>query len=120
MKTRSILLKSIALLLVLVTVFSMLISCTIGKENGGESSDLAGDSDAFLDDDIPGDDNSGNNAGNVPPSADGSLVIFANGEYTASVIRHEMADAFDKTMYADIRALFKKKVSKNLLLSLEW
>ena len=113
MKTRSILLKSIALLLVLVTVFSMLISCTIGKENGGESSDLAGGSDAFLDDDIPGDDNSGNNAGNLPPSADGSLVIFANGEYTASVIRHEMADAFDKTMYADIRALFKKKVSKN-------
>ena len=110
MKTKSILLKSIALLLILATVFSMLISCTAGLETSGESSDLVDGSDALLDDDIYDD---GENDENSSQDAAGSITIFADGEYTGKVIRADIPDDMEKTMYNDIRGLFKTKVGKN-------
>ena len=104
MKTKNILIKSIALLLVFLTLFTALIACAKTDDQSGESSDLIdGESNDLNEDDK---DNSSENS-------DGTIVLFENDEYVASVVRHELASAFDQQMYADMRAALKKKVGEN-------
>ena len=107
MKTRKFLLKSVALLLVLFTLFTALLSCAAADELSGESSDITDDSG------MSGSENGavedGDDANDVTVNSDGSLVVFADGQYVANVIRDDKADTFDKTMYNDIRNLFKDK-----------
>lgn len=104
MKTKNILIKSIALLLVFLTLFTALIACAKTDDQSGESSDLTDGESNDLNED--GKDNSSENS-------DGTIVLFENDEYVANVVRNELAPAFDQQMYADMRAALKKKVGKN-------
>ena len=116
MKKRSILLKSVALLLVFITMFSCLMSCA-GDDTAGESSDVTGNGSDFNEaSDIPdGEDFESNDAdADTEASASGSIVVFANGEYKASIVYPDKATTVEKSMYSDLRDLFKKKVSKAL------
>lgn len=81
MKIKTIMLKSIALLLVCLTIFVTLASCAAGMDGEG-----SGTTDGL--------------AGN------GSLVVFDNGMYLASIIRADAAGAYDKELYTNIRNLF--------------
>ena len=100
MKTKNILIKSIALLLVSIMLFTTLMACSTGNDEGGESSDVT--------------DENGNSTNNdANDSADGSIVIFEGEEYTGKVIRKELASDMEMTIYNDIRALFKSKVKSN-------
>ena len=100
MKTKNILIKSIALLLVSIMLFTTLMACSTGNDEGGESADVT--------------DENGNSANNdANDSADGSIVIFEGEEYTGKVIRKELASDMEMTIYNDIRALFKSKVKSN-------
>ena len=107
MKSKRMLIKSIALILVLFTAFTTLLSCAADNSAEGESSGSGSDSgnessneQLSFEYDIS-DDGEANTAG---------LTIFANGQYAAGVIRSETADSFSKDVYTDIRALFKKKL----------
>ena len=114
MKTKSILTKSIALLLVFLMLFTALLSCAAGNELGGESSDVTDESSFSDNDNIENNGNNANNGGqNNTQGEDGSIVIFADEKYVGQVIRTDVPDDMDKSMYNDIRALFKKKVGKN-------
>ena len=99
MKRKTVLLKSIALLLVFLTMFTTLLSCA-DEALGEESSDVT-DSDSLLNEEI---DDSGNAT---------SLAFFENGAYNGRIIRSDSPNAYDKAMYNNIRELFKKKTSKN-------
>ena len=46
------------------------------------------------------------------PAADGTIVLWKDGEYKANVIRKDLPDAFGTTFYNDIRALIKGKTKK--------
>ena len=112
MKTKSILIKSLALLLVFIMLFSALLSCATGDDLGGESSDVTDDSASLNGSDI--NDGNGANDGEADnESSNGTIVLFADGDYAANVVRNDNPDSFDKTMYNDIRALLKTKVGKN-------
>lgn len=107
MKSKRMLIKSIALILVLFTAFTTLLSCAADNSAEGESSGSGSDSGNESSNEQLGfeydisDDGEANTAG---------LTIFANGQYAAGVIRSETADSFSKDVYTDIRALFKKKL----------
>ncbi len=100
MKTKNMLIKSIALLLVSIMLFTTLMACSTGNDEGGESSDVT-------------DENGNSTNNNANDSADGSIVIFEGEEYTGKVIRKELASDMEMTIYNDIRALFKSKVKSN-------
>ena len=100
MKTKNILIKSIALLLVSIMLFTTLMACSTGNDEGGESADVT-------------DENGNSTNNNANDSADGSIVIFEGEEYTGKVIRKELASDMEMTIYNDIRALFKSKVKSN-------
>ena len=108
MKANSTHLKRIlAVLLILATMCAVFASCTIGKEQ--ESASDAGGSDI----------NSGNNEDQIGngDELDGNstqdIPIFANGAYTAKIIRGDIATTFEKDIYTQIRDLFKNKTSVN-------
>ena len=44
---------------------------------------------------------------------DSVLTVFANGAYTAEFIRGDLASSFEKTIYTEIRTLFKTKTKVN-------
>ena len=112
MKKKSIFIKSLSLLLVCLMLFPALISCA-GDDLGGESSDVTDDSAIPGGNPDGGDENGDGNSNDGNESADGSIVIYADGAYVGKVIRAEIPDDMDKTMYNDIRTLFKNKVGKN-------
>ena len=97
MKTKNMLIKSIALFLVSIMLFTTLMACASTDDEGGESSDVT--------------DENGDNSTN--DSADGSIVIFEGEEYTGKVIRKDLASDMEMTVYNDLRALFKSKVKSN-------
>ena len=108
MKANSTHLKRIlAVLLILATMCAVFASCAIGNEQ--ESASDAGSSDI----------NSGNNEGQIGngDGLDGNstqdIPIFANGAYTAKIIRGDIATTFEKNIYTQIRDLFKNKTGVN-------
>ena len=107
MKTKLLFTKSISLLLVFLMLFTALLSCASVDDLGGESSDVTDDSTSLDNDESDGDSN-----GNAE-SADGSVVIVDGGEYVGEVIKPDIANDMEKSVYNDLRELFKKKVGKN-------
>lgn len=106
------LIKSISLLLVFIMLFTALLSCA-SNEFGSESSDSTDESsldtnkDGIVDENDKNDENDENNGST---SSNGSIVLYADGEYKARVVRSDMPDAFDKTMYNEIRTALKNKI----------
>ena len=113
MKTKSIFIKSISLSLVLLMLFTSLLSCASGLEGGGEGSDFTDDSAALGSDANGNDVNDEGDGDGGEQNASGSIVIVENGEYVGKVVRPDMPNDIEKTMFNDIRALFKAKVGKN-------
>lgn len=113
MKTKSIFIKSISLLLVFIMLFTALLSCA-GDDLGSESSDSTDESSNATDANGDGviDEKDENGGNGDSQSADGSIVIFQDNEYVGKVIRRETYEGMEKTMYNDIRTLFKNKVGK--------
>ena len=104
MKTRLTPLKRVlAILLILATICSVLTSCKADESNESDS-------------DTAGSDISTNENGEAidgDTSEDGIIPIFANGAYTAKIIRGDTASAFDKEIYNQIRELLKKHTGVN-------
>ena len=104
------LIKSISLLLVFIMLFTALLSCAT-DDLSGESSDSTDESSLDTNNDgvVDEDDENGDQGGSSG-SANGSIVLYADGEYKARVVRADVADAFDKTMYNEIRTALKNKI----------
>ena len=92
--------RILAILLILATICSVLASCA----TDGESESDSGTNDSYAE--------NGENNGDVE-SEDGIIPIFANGAYTAKLIRGDMASAFEKEIYNQIRELLKKHTGVN-------
>ena len=99
---KSIWIKLISCILVLATVCTVFAACT-PSENENESDVGTGD-------------------GATEPIIDpeGIITIFANGAYNAKVIRAEMATAFEKTVYNEIKDLLKKRTGVNPSISTDF
>ena len=98
MKLRTNIKRILAIVLILSTLCALLASCAFGE--GAESdSALSSDVDIAVDEELE--------------SSDGAIQVFANGAYTAKIIRGEMASTFEKDIYNQIRELFKKKTGVN-------
>ena len=107
--------RILAVLLILTTICSVFASCAgdIGLESDSNGSDSVYATDA-----------SGNAIGtdgsDDVESANGLIQLFANGEYTARVIRSDTASATDKEAYTKIRELLKKYTGKDPGLSTDF
>ena len=97
-------LKLISILIIIATVLSVFASCAAATE--GAENDSSGSSDIATNE-------NGDSIGVDIESEDGVIPIFSNGAYTAKIIRGEMATAFEKEIYSEIRALLKKKTGVN-------
>ena len=103
--------RVLAILLILATICTVFASCTAENENESDS-DTANGSYAAGSGNGLGADNSGGEITNVE-SDDGIIPVFVNGAYTAKLIRGELASAFEKDIYNQIRELFKKRTGVN-------
>lgn len=109
---KSKLIKSIAFILTMLMIFASLASCASTDDIGGGSSDYSDGGSEKANTDSNGNKNESENTGDVV-AKDATIVLWANDDYQAKVVRSESAGEFDKTMYADLRALLKKKTGKN-------
>ena len=112
MKSRPAPLKRIlAILLILATFGSALVACKADNENITES-------DTDIATDVATDENGGEadvldgNADNIE-SDDSIIPIFANGAYSAKLIRSENATAIEKELASQIKDLLKKLTGVN-------
>ena len=95
--------RILALLLIITTIFSVLVACT--SDEADES-----DSDA-LGSDIATGEGEGENGDTE--TGDSIIPIFANGAYTARLIRGDTPSAFEKEIYTQIRNLLKSHTGVN-------
>ena len=108
MKANSNQLKRIlAVLLILATMCAVFASCTIGNEKES-GSDING---SDINSGVLGDQNG--DGGEFDENSAQDIPIFSNGAYTAKIIRGEMANAFEKDIYNQVRDLFKKRTGVN-------
>ena len=98
---KTVLKRMITILLTLSTLLTVFASCASEEDSLESNSDTADGTDI-----IEG-DNGGENG------EDGLINVFANGQYTARIIRGEMATAFEKSIYNQIKELFKKRTGVN-------
>ena len=112
MKIKAIPFKRIlSLLLVLATICTTLAACasdeTIGDgSESGESILATGESNSSSNnDDADSED--------LESDADGIIPIFANGAYTAKIIRSDTPSALDKNMYNQLREVLKSFTGVN-------
>ena len=98
---KTVLKRMITILLILSTLLTVFASCASEEDSLESNSDTADGTDI-----IEG-DNGGENG------EDGLINVFANGQYTARIIRGEMATAFEKSIYNQIKELFKKRTGVN-------
>ena len=101
--------RALAVLLVLTTLCSVLASCA-SLESDESDSNLSG-SDVVTDAD--GNIIESSNGGGDVESENGIIPIFANGAYTAKLIRGDTPTAFEKDIYSQIREVFKKHTGVN-------
>ena len=94
---KSKLIKSIAFILTMLMIFASLASCASTDDIGGGSSDY---SDGGSGSENTNNDSNGNENTSDVVAKDGTIVLWANGEYQAKVIRKENAGEFDKEKYA--------------------
>ena len=134
--------KILALLLSLITVFSVLTGCTQAKssnekdknkdsknesestiESASNSDDESEyDSDYGTDTDSESaseessenasEDESESETESTIPDSEDTITVFANGAYTAKFIKADLATSFDNNVYNQIRDLFNDKTSK--------
>ena len=95
---RKVWIKIISCLLILATVCSLLASCASDAEKESDTND----SDVIS-----------TGEGGEDIDASGLIQVFSNGAYTAKLIRGDLASAFEKEVYAEIRELFKKRTGVN-------
>ena len=125
--------RILALILALLTVFSLLTACadnvpTKNKDNDKETEESVDESDSDSDTQnsesdtettIDSESESGTDSesesatGETVTDTEGAITVFANGAYTASFIKSDLATSFDTSVYNQIRELFKDKTSKN-------
>ena len=100
--------RILAVLLILTTICSVFASCAgdIGLESDSNGSDSEYATDA-------NGNAIGTDGSDDDESANGLIQLFANGEYTARVIRSDTASATDKEAYTKIRELLKKHTGVN-------
>ncbi len=98
---KTVLKRMITILLILSTLLTVFASCASEEDSLESNSDTADGTDI-----IEGD--KGGETGE-----DGLINVFANGQYTARIIRGEMATAFEKSIYNQIKELFKKRTGVN-------
>ena len=98
---KTVLKRMITILLTLSTLLTVFASCASEEDSLESNSDTADGTDI-----IEGDNGGGN-------GEDGLINVFANGQYTARIIRGEMATAFEKSIYNQIKELFKKRTGVN-------
>ena len=93
---RSIWIKLISALLILATVCSVFAACDISEPPTDTDTDAQGSNE-------------------TEPIIDpeGVLTVFANKAYNVKVIRAENASEFEKTVYNQIRTLFKNRTGEN-------
>ena len=94
--------RILAAILILATMCSVLASCATDTENDGESN--SDGSDVI---------STGEGGNEADVDAEGLIQIFANGAYTAKLIRADLANAFEKEIYSEIRELLKKRTGVN-------
>ena len=100
--------KVLALLLILASILTVFASCASNEDSLESNSDTADGTDNILD-------------GNADENAeDGLINVFSNGQYTAKIIRGEMASAFEKEIYNQIKELFKKRTGVNPAISTDF
>ncbi|MBR0450203.1 MAG: hypothetical protein IIX30_05250, partial [Clostridia bacterium] len=89
MKAKRTLIKSIALILVLFTVFTTLLSCAADNGLGGESSGSGSESENESSNtpDVEYDIGEDGEDGEDGEASATGITVFANGQYLASVIR---------------------------------
>ena len=94
--------RILAAILILATMCSVLASCATDPESDGESN--SDGSDVI---------STGEGGNEADVDAEGLIQIFANGAYTAKLIRADLANAFEKEIYSEIRELLKKRTGVN-------
>ena len=127
---KSIGMRILALILALLTIFTLLTACTDqpkskNNKDKDETEDVADDAESesedeysdsssdITDSDTDSDTESESESVETIPDAEGTITIFANGAYTASFIKSDLATSFDTSVYNQIRDLFKEKTTKN-------
>ena len=131
---KSISIRILALMLALLTVFSLLTACSgndvtdKNKDNKKETEDNTEneesesedqESESSFDTTIDTESESGTDSESESESennasdAEGAITIFANGAYSAKFIKSDLATAFDTNVYNQVRELFKGKTSLN-------
>ena len=98
---KTVLKRMITILLILSTLLTVFASCASEEDSLESNSDTADGTDII----------EGDNGGET--GEDGLINVFANGQYTARIIRGEMATAFEKSIYNQIKELFKKRTGVN-------
>lgn len=103
--------RILAFLLILATICSVFASCASDESEESNSDALgSGISTDENGNTIIGSDFSSD--GDIE-SSDAVIPIFANGAYTAKLIRGDMANAFEKDVYTKIRNLLKTQTGVN-------
>lgn len=115
MKSRIASLKRIlAMLLIFATLCSVLISCKADKTDANESDTNIASDEALTDENGEIIDNPSVGEGAENIESDNTVIpIFANGAYTAKLIRGENANAIEKDLYNQIKDLLKKLTGVN-------
>ena len=101
------LMRILAILLILTTMCTVFASCAAADEDSDGSG--SGSSDSYA-------ASGGNGADNTTldiESDDSVIPIFANGAYTAKIIRGELANSLEKNIHNQIRELLKAHTGIN-------
>ena len=125
---KSIGIRLLALVLALVTIFTLFTACagdnTSNKSNKKETenkadyeseleSETSESNSDVTDSDTNSDTESESDSEEAIPDAEGAITVFENGAYTASFIKSDLATAFDTNIYNQVREIFKGKTSVN-------
>ena len=107
------------MILIITTICSVLASCAgdgfISESDTNDATDVATDENGeeiFDGSDLPT-DNGGADVEEESEDSSAAIQIFANGAYTAKLIRGESAKDFEKELYTEIKDLFKKLTGVN-------
>lgn len=124
--------RALALLLVFIMMLSLATSCTSDNdileptdkndtendENDNEDSSSGDASNSDTDESVSDTENDSDIQTNESESStdnaatgDGTIPVFANGEYIAKFIRADMPEQVDRDVYEDVRTLFNNHTS---------
>ena len=103
--------RILSLILIITTICSVFASCAgdigLSESSGSDSTDIMTDENGEII------DNGDINSDSDDEAAKEGITIFANGAYTAKLIRGENATATEKEIYTQIKDLLKKHTGVN-------